>query len=156
MRNKLYGLGSFSQPNGPENHVRRSSRISSGAGRCPSSSRPPQDSRKSTHKPASAQPATQNKRSRNASVSDTDTSDVLSCTKKKKANNKKTNVKSSQQNNSNQGSVIDLREDSDEENLKITLTKKPKDKKYDSVLDFFGEPFYPEKASVRPHFTFFS
>ncbi|PLW36295.1 hypothetical protein PCASD_15928 [Puccinia coronata f. sp. avenae] len=59
----------------------------------------------------------------------------------------KNKTKPDQLNNSNSGSIIDLRKDSDAENAKINIRKNPNDKKkYDSILEFFGEPFYPDKA----------
>ncbi|KAA1102005.1 hypothetical protein PGT21_034941 [Puccinia graminis f. sp. tritici] len=64
--------------------------------------------------------------------------------RKKKTNQKK--KKTIQQNNSYAGSIIDLCEDSEAGNSKI-LAAKPCPEKYDSPLEFFGEPFYPAKTT---------
>ncbi|EFP91459.1 uncharacterized protein PGTG_17709 [Puccinia graminis f. sp. tritici CRL 75-36-700-3] len=54
--------------------------------------------------------------------------------------------KTIQQNDSDAGSIIDLREDSEADNSKIPAAK-PRPEKYDSPLEFFGEPFYPAKTT---------
>ncbi|KAA1102085.1 hypothetical protein PGT21_035861 [Puccinia graminis f. sp. tritici] len=51
-----------------------------------------------------------------------------------------------QVNDSDSGSIIDLREDSEPDNSKIPAAK-PCAEKYDSPLEFFGEPFYPDKTT---------
>ena len=73
--------------------------------------------------------------------------------KKKNKKTQKNKTKPDQPNNSDSGSIIDLREDSDAENAKINIRKNPNDKKkYDSILEFFGETFYPDKALVCLYF----
>ena len=62
----------------------------------------------------------------------------------RKTRTKKNKPKSSDPNNSDSGSIIDLREDSGDEVVKTT----PKKKSYNSILDFFGEPFHLPKDSV--------
>ena len=74
---------------------------------------------------------------------------------KKKNNEKKSKKKKSNPpNNSDSGSIIDLRQDSKAENNNICDGQKEAEKKYNSPLDFFGKPFYPEKATVSTNSTF--
>ncbi|KAA1091307.1 hypothetical protein PGT21_030989 [Puccinia graminis f. sp. tritici] len=155
MSRKSYGLGISAQPSLPGNELRRSSRVSSTTSRHPSIILPPSDSRRSVNRPLPATQKTNNKQTRSVPPSETEASDQeipidknptknQQNTKKKKTNQKK--KKTIQQNNSDAGSIIDLREDSDADNSKIPAAK-PRPEKYDSPLEFFGEPFYPAKTT---------
>ena len=155
-RKSYVGLES-SQSKQSQNGLRRSSRVSSTTSRNPSSVCPPSDSRRSINRPDStAHKKNNNKRTRSNSISETEATKPTKHTKKQKHNpeereakskknkNEQNTPKSSHPNNSDSGSIIDLREDSGDEVVKTT----PKKKSYDSILDFFGEPFHLPKDSV--------
>ncbi|KAA1087897.1 hypothetical protein PGTUg99_022734 [Puccinia graminis f. sp. tritici] len=150
MSRKSYGLGLSSQPNGPGNELCRSSRVSSTTSRHPSIILPPSDSRRSVNRTLPATQKSKKKRTRSVSTSVTEASDQeVSTNKNSSKNQKKKKQKkktTTQVNDSDSGSIIDLREDSEPDNSKIPAAK-PCAEKYDSPLEFFGEPFYPDKTT---------